>query len=290
MGDGGGGGQGGQGRGGLGGSGGRGGVSGRGGAPGPNCSAGPTEPPFRCSPTYPQDPASLCTNPNWTAQTGSCGAFQATALHIGFSTTWCAYDQAGQLAWARYCDDVALMCSEPGMDFCRASPGAPAPVPGCNLQQRVCGGGGGAGGRGGSGGTGGGGTGGGGSGGVGGHGGTGGGAAGGSGQCGTQPPTGAPFNCLATYAEQSQANCALDGGGTAIATSGLCERYQQARITINGVYTVTCSYESGMLVWAERCEDSQVWCGTFCTVSAGAPTTRLSCALTPQCVGDAAVD
>jgi hypothetical protein len=124
---------------------------------------------------------------------------------------------------------------------------------------------------------------------VGGSGGTGGGAAGGSGQCGTQPPTGAPFNCRATYSEQSQANCALDRVGTAIATSGLCERYQQARISY-GFYTVTCSYESGTLVWAQRCEDSQVWCGTFCTVSTGAPTPSLSCALTQQCTHAAAAD
>ena len=116
-----------------------------------------------------------------------------------------------------------------------------------------------------------------------------GGAAGGSGQCGTQSPTGAPFNCRATYTEQSQANCALDGVGTAIATSGLCERYQQARISY-GFYTVTCSYESGTLVWAQRCEDSQVWCGTFCTVSTGAPPPGLSCALTQQCTRDAAAD
>jgi hypothetical protein len=49
--------------------------------------------------------------------------------------------------------------------------------------------------------------------------------------------------------------------------------------------------QQGALVWAQRCEDSQVWCGGFCTVSAGAPPTpRPSCQLTQLCVHAAAAN
>jgi len=117
----------------------------------------------------------------------------------------------------------------------------------------------------------------------------GGGAGGANGQCGTQAPSAAPFNCLATYAEQTQANCEIQAS-FAYATAGPCDGFQVAAFSY-GYHTIKCGFDAqGALVWAERCEDDQVWCGSFCTRSTSGPATLPNCVLPAACPGDAGTD
>ena len=115
------------------------------------------------------------------------------------------------------------------------------------------------------------------------------GGSGGAGQCATQPPSAAPFNCRATYAEQTQANCEIQAS-FAFATAGECDGFQVAAFS-TGYHVIRCGFDAqGALVWAERCEDAAVWCGRFCTRSATGPATLPSCQMSAACPGDAATD
>jgi hypothetical protein len=115
------------------------------------------------------------------------------------------------------------------------------------------------------------------------------GGGGGAGQCATQPPSAAPFNCLATYAEQLQANCEVQASFVS-ATAGECDGFQVAAFSA-GYHVIRCGFDAqGALAWAERCEDAEVWCGTFCTRSATGPATLPSCLMPAACPGDAGTD
>jgi hypothetical protein len=115
-----------------------------------------------------------------------------------------------------------------------------------------------------------------------------GGVGGAAGQCGTQPPSAAPFNCLATYTQQLQANCEIQAS-FAYATAGECDGFKVAAFS-TGYHAIRCGFDAqGALVWAERCEDTEVWCGSFCTRSVTGPATIPSCALPAACPGDAGI-
>ena len=115
------------------------------------------------------------------------------------------------------------------------------------------------------------------------------GGGGGAGQCATQPPSAAPFNCRATYAEQLQANCEIQASFVS-ATAGECDGFQVAAFSA-GYHVIRCGFDAqGALAWAERCEDAEVWCEAFCTRSASGPATLPSCQLPAACPGDAGTD
>ena len=115
------------------------------------------------------------------------------------------------------------------------------------------------------------------------------GGGGGAGQCATQQPSAAPFNCLATYAQQLQANCEIQASFVS-ATAGECDGFQVTAFSA-GYHVIRCGFDAqGALVWAERCEDAEVWCDDFCTRSATGPATFPSCQLPAACPGDAGTD
>ena len=91
----------------------------------------------------------------------------------------------------------------------------------------------------------------------------------GAGQCATQPPSAASRSiACATYAEQLAGQLRIQASFAVCARPATCDGYQVAAFSA-GYHVIRCGFDAqGALVWAERCEDAEVWCESFCTRSA----------------------